>query len=100
MAAGDKPKIKVSIKPMTTGAKDVPLFAAWDKGGRLSASLDRKIVELAVKLDDGSIVRVKRKEDGWPDHYINIYDNSQTSPAPRAAKVQAQSDDDTSDLPF
>jgi len=93
-----KPKIKVAIKSKAAGAQTISLFAAWDNDGRLSASLDKRVLELAVKLDDGNIVRVKRGADGKPDHWINVYDNA--SSAPTRAAQPAPEVDGTDDLPF
>lgn len=74
MSGGTKPRIKVAVKNKESGQR-VYILAAWDRDGRLSASLDKRVVELAMKLDDGSIVRVKRGADGKPDHFIDVFDD-------------------------
>lgn len=116
MAAGDKPRIKVAVKPKDGGTR-ISVLAAWEReDGKLSASLDKRVVELALKLDDGTIVRVKRGADGKPTHWIDVFDEALNAPAPRAAaRAQPRAaaggaapanagwdfgGDDTDDLPF
>jgi hypothetical protein len=74
MANGEKPRIKVALKAKGEGTKNVSILAAWDRDGRLSASLDKRVVELAVKMDDGEIIRVKRDADGKTTHFVNVFD--------------------------
>lgn len=104
MSGGTKPRIKVAVKNKESGQR-VYILAAWDRDGRLSASLDKRVVELAMKLDDGSIVRVRRGADGKPDHFIDVFDDgaSATAPqrAPRGGGYEAAAPtDDFGDEPF
>lgn len=104
MASGDKPRIRVAIKPKDGGER-ISLIAAWQRDdGKLSATLDRRIVELAVKLDDGSIVRVKRGADGKASHWIDVFDNAaQSSPRHESRKQETQeafADFGDDDVPF
>lgn len=105
--AGEKPRIKVALKERGEGTKNVSILAAWDRDGKLSASLDKRVVELAVKFDDGSITRVKRGEDGKTTHFVNVFDEGlSASPAARPAPAPASSAFDgdgfgaTDDIPF
>lgn len=106
MAAGDKPRIKVALKERGEGHKNVSILAAWDRDGKLSASLDKKVVELAVKMDDGTIIRVKRDAEGKTTHFVNVFDDGVTQSAPAVRSAPASSayaggdDFATDDIPF
>lgn len=98
-----RPRIKVVLKAKEENARAVPILAAWDRDGRLSASLDRSVVELAVRLEDGTIVRCKRGEDGRPTMWVNVYDdgsatNQMHAPTPSRAGSRQDTWDD--ELPF
>jgi hypothetical protein len=84
MAAGDKPRIKVALKEKGEGTKNVSILAAWDRDGKLSASLDKRVVELAVKFEDGTITRVKRNAEGKTTHFVNVFDEGLNGQAPAA----------------
>lgn len=75
MAQGDKPDLSVMIKPRGGDKEDrIYLFSGWNNDGRISSlSIDRKIVEFAVKLEDGRVVRVKKDADGKWDHYVDCF---------------------------
>ncbi len=75
MAQGDRPDLTIALKPRGGTKEDrIYLFSGWSNDGRISsASLDRRVVEFAVKLEDGSIVRVKRGRDGKLDHYVDVF---------------------------
>ena len=97
----DKPRIKVALKPVD-GGEAVQLLAAWDKeGGKLSASLDRSVEQIAIKLSNGTVVRVTRGANGKASHYVNVYDNGSGGgfQAPRAAK-KTDPFNDGDDMPF
>ena len=96
--AGEKPALKVSVKAKEGGAQTVSLFAFWpgDNGG-LRGRLDRRVVEVAAKLEDGSIVRVKRGPDGRESMWINAY---LEAPPPVAAPRPAQRPQRPAALPF
>ena len=72
----EKPALKIVIKPESSGAKAAALFAYWRKDGKLRGSMDGNVEQIAVKFKDGSVMRVKRKENGYPDHYINAYEEA------------------------
>lgn len=116
MAAGDKPRLKISVKPKDGGNR-ISVLAAWEReDGKLNAMLDKRVVELALKLDDGTIVRVMRGADGKPSHWVDVFDEqASTSPAPsrggyrdapRAPRTAAAPPDDAiddfggDDIPF
>lgn len=86
--AGEKPRIKVAVKPKEGGGGRISLLAAWDRDGKLSASLDKRVVELAAKLDDGTIVRVKRGADGKPDHWIDVFEEGVPRTGAQASQQQ------------
>lgn len=99
----DKPRIKVALKPVD-GGEAVQLLAAWDKeGGKLSASLDRSVEQIAIKLANGTVVRVTRGANGKASHYVNVYDNGSggggSYSAPRASK-KPDPFNDGDDMPF
>jgi hypothetical protein len=92
-----KPDFKVSIKPEQGGGKATYLFAFWRKDdGKLRGSLDGKIVQLSVKLEDGTVVHVKRKPDSkYADHYVNLFEEEgSTSKFAGAAQAPSGADDD------
>ena len=95
MAAGDKPRFKVVLK-RKAGIEKVDLIAIWDNKGKLSATLSRSIVELALKLENGAIVRVKHGADGKPDHWINVYEEIPKSMG-KTASVKCDDDDSDND---
>lgn len=97
-----RPRIKVVLKAKEEGARAVPILAAWDRDGRLSASLDRSVVELAVRLEDGTIVRCKRGEDGRANMWLNVYDDgSAMQPhAPTTSRAGSRQDTWDDELPF
>ena len=98
---GDKPTLKVAIKPKDDKeAKPLHLFAAWrDERGRLSGRLDKSITELAVRLEDGKIVRIKRGQDGKETHWINVYDGPPGEAKPKPPKDDGWNDGGD-DMPF
>ena len=98
----DKPRIKVALKPVD-GGEAVQLLAAWDKeGGKLSASLDRNVKQIAIQMQDGTVHRVTRGANGKASHYVNVYDNGSSGGgfhAPRASK-KPDPFNDGDDMPF
>ena len=97
MSDKQKPAFKVSVKPEQGGGKAVQLAAFWRKDdGKLRGSLDGKIVQLSVKLEDGTVVHVKRKPDSkWMDHYVNLFEEEgSTSKFAGAAQAPSGADDD------
>jgi hypothetical protein len=92
-----KPAFKVSVKPEQGGGKAVQLAAFWRKDdGKLRGSLDGKIVQLSVKLEDGTVCHVKRKPDSkWMDHYVNLFEEEgSASKFAGAAQAPSAADDD------
>ena len=104
----EKPALKIVIKPESGDAKAAALFAYWRKDGKLRGSLDGNVEQVAVKFKDGSVMRVKRKENGYPDHYINAYEEAAhdakfAGPKPRTGTNDAAGDfgfDDDDGPPF
>lgn len=96
----NKPKIKVSIKSKN-GSENVSIFAAWVRpDGKLSATLDKKIRQLAVQMEDGSVHRITRDGDGKPSHWINVYDSADGGPVRSTPKTHNFGAADPDDLPF
>ena len=82
MASGDKPAIKIAIKIADEGATTgtVSLGAAWLRGdGTLGGSWDKRITRVAILLDDGTKLDIKRGADGKMPFYFNVYDNREAS---------------------
>ena len=117
--AGRRPDLSISIKDASDKeSKPIPLAAYWQEGDRLQGGLDRGIAELAIKLDDGTIVRVKRTRDAngksRTSHYVNAKlwprERPREDPAsegswadnlePRPAPADNWNDAGTDDLPF
>ncbi len=106
MSDKQKPAFKVSVKPEQGGGKAVQLAAFWRKDdGKLRGSLDGKIVQLSVKLEDGTnedgtpryvVHHVKRKEGSkWMDHYVNLFEEEgSASKFAGAAQAPSGADDD------
>lgn len=106
---GQKPDLKVALKPKGEGER-VYLLAFWRReNGKLSGDIDRKVRGLRVYLEDGSHVDVKRHLDGKLSHWLDAFEDDgaggQRRPAPRdtyegrgRAEPRDQFADD--DLPF
>ena len=97
----DKPRIKVSLKHKD-GGESLSIFAAWDKDdGKLSATMDKRISQIAIKMEDGTVHRVTRDDSGKPSHWVNIYDDGPTGsrPAQRSSYSAPRRGSDD-DLPF
>jgi hypothetical protein len=93
--SGNRPELKIAIKPRDGGER-VSLFAFWrGKNGKLSGQLDRRVTELAAKLEDGTVVRVKRGADGKSTHFVDAFEERATQ---RAEEPAADFGDD--ELPF
>jgi hypothetical protein len=106
MAGGTKPAAKIAIKPASGGDR-VYIAAAWRRpDGRMGGlMLDRRVTQLAVQLDDGTVVRVKRGDDGKMTHYIDLFleDGApRSAPQPRATQRAEEPAADFGDdeLPF
>ena len=98
MSNSNRPSLKISVKPRGEGNGQgrISLFAFWRRDGKLSGALDKRVVELAAKLEDGSIVRVKRDAEGKVSHFIDAFEERATS---RAEEPAADFGDDDL-LPF
>ena len=94
----DRPRFRIALK---IDGVHTPVAAWWDGAKGFTGGLDRRVVALAVKLDDGSVVRLRRGADGKTLGYVNLYENRDDAPAARPAVGQADlsipSDDD---IPF
>ncbi len=95
MSDKPKPAFRVSVKPEQGGGKAVQLAAFWRKDdGKLRGSLDGKIVQLSVKLEDGTVHHVKRKPDSkFVDHYVNLFEEGSSSKFAGAAPASGSDDD-------
>ena len=96
MSDKQKPAFKVSVKPEQGGGKAVQLAAFWRKeDGKLRGSLDGKIVQLSVKLEDGTVHHVKRKDGGrFMDHYVNLFEEEGNAQKFAASAPSSSADDD------
>jgi len=72
--AGSKPSAKLAIKS-TDGGERTYIAAAWrrDDGRMGGMKLDRKVKQLAVQMEDGTIHRVKVGPDGKASHFIDLF---------------------------
>ena len=86
----------MSVKPEQGGGKAVQIAAWWRKDdGKLRGSLDGKIVQLSVKLEDGTVHHVKRKDGGkWMDHYVNLFEEEGNAQKFAAPAPSSGADDD------
>lgn len=78
MASGDKPAIKIAVKSADKNASggSVSLGAAWIRDdGSLGGAWDKRIARVAILLDDGTKLDIKRGADGKMPWYFNVYDN-------------------------
>ena len=83
---GSKPDFKVAIKPKAGDGGRISLVAAWRKdGGKLSASLDRRIVRMVIVMDDGTEVDVIKDADGKFSHYVDMFENDAGGASPKSA---------------
>jgi hypothetical protein len=90
----NRPAMKVCVKAKSEGATRVSLLAAWRKeDGKLSASLDKRVVRVVLLLDDGSKVDIQRGPDGKPTHYIDVFENDAAPVRSSAAKPERTVDD-------
>lgn len=74
--SGRKPDLKMTFKPAMPGVsgQETPFAAFWkEDGGRLSGGLDRKIVSVTIKYEDGTTTTVRR-ENGKSTHWCNLKD--------------------------
>lgn len=96
MSDKQKPAFKVSVKPEQGGGKAVQIAAFWRKeDGKLNGSLDGKIVQLSVRLEDGTVHHVKRKPNSkFCDHYVNLFEEEGSSSKFAGTSPVSGSDDD------
>lgn len=104
--SGENPRYKVEFKVIDGGRK-IPFLAAWDRGDRVSASIDKRIKRFKIEEEDGTVTLFTRGSDGKWNAYVNLYDNGAGGGAPRAQtapRQQAASFDDgpdySDDVPF
>lgn len=83
---GEKPVVKVTFKSKTLSEDGKPRYIAlaayWERDGRLSGGLERKIRGVVIHYDDGATERVSAN-----DYFLNVYDD-RGGPAPRPAAVK------------
>jgi hypothetical protein len=77
MSESKRPTMSISLKPVGGSKEDrLYLFAGWERDGKLSSlALDRKIKQLAVQWEDGTITRVSRDDGGRWSHFVDVYDS-------------------------
>jgi len=74
--AGNKPDLSVSFKPAGGGKEDrIYAFAGWkNEHGRISSlSIDRRVVGMKFKLDDGTVVTIQKDRQGRWSHYVDVF---------------------------
>ena len=97
MSSGERPVIKISAKPATGGGPPISLIAYWRQAnGMLGGRLDRRITEVAVRMEDGEIIRITKGGDGKWSHYLNAYEEK--AEAPRAGSLGGTTRGRRSDL--
>ena len=106
MSSDKRPTMSISLKPIGGSKEDRKyIMAGWERDGKLtSLAIDRKIKQLAVQWEDGSITRVQRDADGRWSHFVDVYDaraavGAPASSKPAAAPAAAPKWDDN-DIPF
>ena len=102
-----RPTLSISLKPVGGSKEDrIYFLAGWERDGKVSSlAIDRKIKQVALQMEDGSVLRVKRNEDGRWSHFVDVYDTraivaGASKPAetkPSAAPSATWNDDD---IPF
>jgi len=72
-----RPTMSISLKPVGGSKEDrLYLLAGWERDGKLtSLALDRKVKQLAVQWEDGTITRVSRDDGGRWSHFVDVYDS-------------------------
>lgn len=71
--SGNKPEIKIAIKPVDGGNR-VDLFAFWRRdNGKLSGSLDKRIRGVRIVMEDGTKHDLY-KRDGKHTHWIDCFE--------------------------
>ena len=99
--SGNRPELKIAIKPRDGSGERVSLFAFWrGQNGKLSGQLDRRVVELAAKLEDGTIVRAKRSTDGKSTHFIDAFEERATQARAEEPAADFGGGFGNDDLPF
>jgi hypothetical protein len=104
--AGNRPAAKIAIKP-ASGGERVYVAAAWrrDDGRMGGLVLDKRVMQIAVQLEGGEVIRVKR-EGGKQSHFIDLFLEDgppRTQKAPPAAQQEADfgaGDFGSDDIPF
>ena len=100
-----KPAAKIALKSVDGGERTY-IAAAWrrDDGRMGGLRLDKRVTQLAVHLDDGSIIRVKRADGEKLTHFIDLFlEDDTTVRAPSArrdATPPSIADFDADDMPF
>jgi hypothetical protein len=89
--AGSKPSAKLAIKSVDGGERTY-IAAAWrrDDGRMGGMKLDRKVKQLAVQMEDGTIHRVKVGPDGKASHFIDLFLEDEAPSGARPSTRQAE----------
>lgn len=99
MAAGQKPDFSLSIKAVSAGREERPhqVAAYWrEPDGRLNGGLDKKIKQLKIEYEDGTVVHVTRP-NGKTTHWLNLREWS-AQPKKAAESWGGKAEDD--EIPF
>lgn len=97
---GNKPAIKVAVKPRSGEGGRISVCAAWrdEATGRLRASFDKRVARIVIVLDDGAKVDIQRGADGKFGHFVDVFENDApqghaAGRAPRPAAASRSVDD-------
>lgn len=105
MAGGAKPSAKIALKPAGGGDRTY-IAAAWrrDDGRMGGLVVDKRVTQIAVQLDDGTVIRMKRGADNKMSHYLDLFLEDERAPSAVDPKPWPDYGDDSeledSDIPF
>lgn len=101
--AGDKRKPDITIGFKAVGAgkdvRDTPFAAFWDEDGRLGGGLDRRVAQVKIQLEDGTVIHIKR-ENGKTSHWCNAKDWRGGRRSSARSEPESDAGPDNEDIPF
>lgn len=101
---GRKPDITIGFKAVNASkeTKDTPFAAFWSEDGRLGGGLDKRVAQVKIQLEDGTVVHIKR-ENGKLTHWCNAKDwrdGPRRSSGGGGRRSEPQGDTDDGEIPF
>lgn len=92
--AGQKPDLKIALKPKDGGGDRVYFMAFWRReNGKLSGDVDRKLRGMRLFMEDGSHVDVKRGADGKLSHWLDVFEGDAMPQQGRSRQASASNND-------